>query len=201
MRSYRKFVALTACIGLLAGGPLSVSAQEKSSDQKEKKAEGKKAKEKTKKDKGKGNKKPVPDESEKGKLSIPIEKGHDAFGLKIPYFDADGKIQMVFNIKRASRLDDKRVSMSDMVLETYDDEGDTEMSIELPSSVLDLTTNIITTESNVTIKRSDFELTGRSMEFNTKTRQGKLAGDVRMLVYDIEGETAPATQDKTTNTP
>jgi hypothetical protein len=203
MRSYRKLVALAACLGLLAGGTFLAPADDKAKpEQKEKKEKGEPKKPKESKEKGKkDNKKGAPSEEEKGKLSIPILKGHDAFGLKIPYFDADGKIQMIFNIGRASRIDDNRVNMSEMVLETFDDEGGTEMSIDLPSSVLDLTTNVITTESTATIKRSDFELTGRSMEFNTKTRQGKLAGDVRMLIYDIKGEVTPATEEKTNDTP
>ena len=62
------------------------------------------------------------------------------------------------------------------------------MTIDLPKSVLDLNTRVITTDTNVTIKRSDFEITGRSMEFNTDTKRGRLAGDVRMLIYDLGEE-------------
>src|SRR5690606_6734551 len=96
--------------------------------------------------------------------------------------------QMLFNIGKASRIDDERVAMADMQLETYDDSGKPEMTIDLPASVLNVNTRIITTDSNVTIKRSDFEITGRSMEFNTETKRGRLAGDVRMLIYNLGEE-------------
>jgi lipopolysaccharide export system protein LptC len=64
------------------------------------------------------------------------------------------------------------------------------MSIDLPNSTLDLTTSVISTKKLVTIKRADFELTGNTMEFNTKTRAGGLGGKVRMLIYNLEDETS-----------
>jgi lipopolysaccharide export system protein LptC len=45
---------------------------------------------------------------------------------------------------------------------------------------------VISAQTHVTINRADFELTGEAIEFNTQTKQGKLAGGVRMLIYDLE---------------
>jgi len=175
-------------VGLLAGAPLLVAKESgkevKTEAPKEKKAEGKK-----KRKKGKA-------EPEDKKLSVPILKGHDTYGLKIPYTDAQGNLQMVFNIGQASRVDENRVSMKEMHLETFDDDGKPEMTIELPQSVLDLSTRIITTDTNVTIKRSDFEITGKSMKFNTETKQGTLSGNVRMLIYDLGEMEAPAVKEE-----
>ena len=124
--------------------------------------------------------------SEKAKMSLPIPKGHDSKGLKIPYFGADGKLQMTFTIGVASRLDEDHVKMNDLHVETFDEAGATELTIELPTSVLDLTTRVLSTkEGGVTIKRSDFEVTGDAMDFNTITKQGRLAGRVRMLIYNL----------------
>ncbi|MHA3773833.1 LPS export ABC transporter periplasmic protein LptC [Verrucomicrobiota bacterium sgz303538] len=203
MRSSRKLAILAACLGLITGGhTFAAKKEDKPKEKTEKTDKNEKGKEKDKdkrSGKKKGDKKDASaEEQEKGKLSVPILKGHDAYGLKIPYFNPDGKLQMIFNIGRASRLDENRVSMDDMELETYDDQGQPEMNIELPTSVLDLNTKVITTDTNVTIKRSDFEITGHSMEFNTETRQGKLSGSVRMLIYDLGEEAAAPKKDETT---
>jgi lipopolysaccharide export system protein LptC len=43
---------------------------------------------------------------------------------------------------------------------------------------------VLTSKTSVTIKRSDFEVTGDSMEFDTKTKNGRMEGRVRMLIYN-----------------
>lgn len=126
-------------------------------------------------------------------IDIPVPKGHDAKGLKIPYFSEEGKLQMTFNIGVAKRIDETHVEMSQLQVETYDENGVHEMTMDLPVSVLDLTTSVITAQQAVTIKREDFEITGNTMIFNTKTRAGGLGGRVRMLIYDLdEAGLAPA---------
>ena len=119
-------------------------------------------------------------------MMLPIPKGHDSKGLKIPYYDDAGRLQMTFTIGIANRLDDAHVKMKTLQIETFDDDGQREMLIDLPQSLLDLNTRIITTDEGVTIRRSDFEITGQTMEFNTKTKEGRLSGRVRMLLYDLE---------------
>lgn len=154
-----------------------------------------------KKDKGKKNK---GDNGAPKPMEIPVPQGHDAKGLKIPYFDGEGKLQMIFTIGVASRIDETHVRMTDLDVETFDDEGQHEMNIDLPTSVLDTETNVLSTKQHVTIKRADFELTGETMEFNTKTKQGGLGGNVRMLIYNLEAETsadiAPAAKPAETGT-
>ena len=106
------------------------------------------------------------------KLSLPLPKGQDSKGIVIPYTDATGKKSMVFKIGVGRRLDDEHVDMNDLTIETFDEEGAKEMSIELPASKLNLSTRIIAGDQTVTIKRSDFQLTGQTMEFNTESKQG-----------------------------
>jgi lipopolysaccharide export system protein LptC len=79
--------------------------------------------------------------------------------------------------------------MSTLTIETFDGAGAREMNIDLPASVLDLNTRIITTKEGVVIKHADFWLTGQTMEFNTETKQGRLGGKVHMTIYDLQNET------------
>jgi hypothetical protein len=130
---------------------------------------------------------------------IPVSKEHPAKGLKIPYFDNDGKLQMIFVIGVATRMDADHIDMSNMQVETFDEAGKHEMGIDLPTSVLDLNTSVISTQKHVTIRREDFILTGETMEFNTKTKQGNLGGSVKMLIYNLDNgpTTSPASETPT----
>jgi type IV secretory pathway VirB10-like protein len=123
------------------------------------------------------------------KLSLPLPKGQDSKGVVIPYTDGAGKKSMVFRIGVGRRLDDDHVDMNDLLIETYDEDGKQEMTIELPGSKLDLNTRVISGDQSVTIKRSDFQLTGKKMEFNTETKQGHVTGDVKMIIYNLSDET------------
>ncbi|MEI8109263.1 MAG: LPS export ABC transporter periplasmic protein LptC [Verrucomicrobiota bacterium] len=125
---------------------------------------------------------------EPGKMDIPVSKDHDAKGLKIPYFDGSGKKQMIFTIGVASRLDDDHIGLTETQVETFNDQGDHEMTIDLPKSELNVVTNVLLTKKRMMIKRDDFEIVGESMEFNLKTKQGTLTGGVRMLIYNINTE-------------
>lgn len=199
MRSFRKFLPISIAIGVLSGIPAAQARKDGAAKEEETKKQDKAGKKKPK-DKGKAKS----EKSEEGKRNdmVPIPKGHDSKGLKIPYFDSAGKLQMTFNIGVASRLDDDRVQMADLQVETFDDGGASEMLIALPNSVLDLNTRVISAETHVKIWRADFELTGETIQFNTQTKQGKLGGGVRMLIYDLASEiSAPKKSDPTKKTP
>ncbi len=188
MRSFRKFlvgpaVGLTA-IGVLAAGALAQKKDDDKAKAKDKKAAAKAAGPKAEKDKdGKDDK-----GKETGKMDIPVSKDHDAKGLKIPYFDGEGKKQMIFTIGVASRIDDEHIGMTETDVETFDENGDHEMSIDLPKSELNVNTSVITAKKHVEIKREDFSITGETLEFNMKTKKGTLGGGVKMLIYNLDNE-------------
>jgi len=176
MISFVKFVAVLSAVCVVTGA-LAARTDDGSTPKPEARDGADKKKKKGKPD---GPKKPV---------DVPVEKGHDSFQMFIPYFDGVGKRQMNFRIGVASRLDDNHIKMKDLQIETFDEEGKHEMGIDLPTSVLNTETSIITTDQHVTIRRDDFELTGETMVFNTVTKQGGLGGNVRMLIYNLKEET------------
>ena len=184
MRSFAKLIAVLTVALVTSGAFADKAADEKA------KADAKKEQPGTKKKKDKKTAKSADPNAPPKAIDVPVPIGHDAKGLKIPYFGNDGKLQMNFNIGVASRIDGNHIRMSDLQIETFNDDGEHEMAIDLPTSVLDLTTSVISTKKHVTIRRADFELTGETMEFNTKTKQGGLGGSVRMLIYNLEAETA-----------
>jgi hypothetical protein len=186
MRCFRE-LTFAAVIGLaLVGGAVAAPKDGKAG---EKSAEAGKKKDK----KDKKGKAPEPEAKEDGKpkLALPLIEGNDSKGVKIPYYDAKGTLQMVFNIGVASRLDENRVKMSETQVETFNEAGEPEMTINLPISTLDLNTRVITSETKTTIKRDDFTITGDAVRFNTMTKEGTLVGNVHMTIYNLTDEVAP----------
>jgi lipopolysaccharide export system protein LptC len=56
----------------------------------------------------------------------------------------------------------------------------------MSEAVLNLNTRVIETKRRSTIKRTDFEIAGDSMRFNTATHQGTMTGNVHMTIFNQE---------------
>ena len=133
---------------------------------------------------------PTPASKLKQIILIPI--GHGARKATVPIFDIHAKLQMYFSIKEAFRTDDGHLAMTDAYLQTYDDKQTPDATIYLTRSVLDLDTSIVTSDVPSTVRRSDFEITGKKMRFNTQTHIGHMTGGVRMIIYN-SGEMSAST--------
>lgn len=176
-------------------GPGKTPGKKSKGDQRKDAKDSKDGKEPEKK-RGKNDEKPV-DDSEDEAIPLPIPIGHDSKGLTIPYL-VGGRKQMEFHIGIGRRLDDKQVEMEVLRVDAFDDAGALEMQIDLPKSILDLNSRVISTQSTVHIRRKDLEITGQTMKFDTRTRVGSIDGNVRMYIFDLESQTsatAPSTSD------
>jgi hypothetical protein len=126
------------------------------------------------------------------RFNIPIPIDHNAKGVDLPFFD-NGKLQMYFVIKKAFRVDLDHLDMTHAYMQTYDDKETPDVTIYMTRSLLDLNTRVITSEVPVIIRRSDFEITGQKMVFNTQTHVGRLSGHVQMIIYNRQSATGGAT--------
>ena len=119
------------------------------------------------------------------KIDIPIPVGHDARGLRLPMRNEEGKLQFILDVEHVVHVDQANVQMHNSIIQTYDDQtGAPSAKIEMIDSVMNTETNILTTQNPVVITRDDFRLTGDGAVFNTKTRQGKVIKNVRLIIYN-----------------
>jgi hypothetical protein len=128
------------------------------------------------------------------RFNIPIPIDHNAKGVDLPFFD-NGKLQMYFVIRKAFRVDINHLDMTHAYMQTYDDKETPDVTIYMTRCLLDLNTRVITSEVPVDIRRSDFEITGQKMVFNTQTHVGRLSGHVQMTIYNrqtIAGGASPS---------
>jgi hypothetical protein len=139
-------------------------------------------------------KSPSPSPGEQGLTNIPLPVGHEAKGLVLPDFDADGHLRAKFEAGTARRIDDEHVGFKSLKITTYTLENTPDLMIEMSDSVLDLKTRVLASKERTTIKRADFDITGDSVEFDTNTRMGRLIGNVKMVITDQSHFTGKAGQ-------
>ena len=119
--------------------------------------------------------------SEPADFDLPVPVGMPVNGIKVPQYAEDGRRLMLFEAAVAKKVDEQRVEMESLKLEALDGEG-RKIFVELPQALFNLETRILTGENSAKISREDFEITGDSIEFNTKTRFGTLRGNVKMVI-------------------
>jgi len=133
----------------------------------------------------------------KDKLDLPVPKGQPQKGLRIPIYSPGGKLMMNFQIGVATWVDDDNINMGDLKVETFKNDGTSEFHIDLPDSVFNIRTKELTSKAHVIVRRSDFEISGNSMTFNTETKVGQFGGGVKMVIFDARaagGAKAAATE-------
>lgn len=114
--------------------------------------------------------------------AIPLPVGHEAKGLVLPNFDEDGKLTAKLEAGAAKRVDQTHVLFTALKLTTFTPESQPDLAIEMVDSVFDLKTRVVTSQHHTTIKRADFDISGDTVEFDTVARQGKLVGNVKMVI-------------------
>lgn len=126
---------------------------------------------------------PSPDDS--GGFDLPVPEGMPVNGIKVPQYDENGKRLMLFEAAVAKKVNAQLVEMQSLKLEALDSDG-RKIFVELPQAVFNLESRILTGDDTAKIYREDFEITGDSIEFNTKTRFGTLRGNVKMVISTEE---------------
>jgi hypothetical protein len=127
---------------------------------------------------------------ERSLTNIPLPIGHEAKGLVLPDFDGDGRLRGRFEAGTAHRIDREHIGFRQLKITTYTPESQPDLQIDMHTSVLDLKTRILSSQERTTIRRSDFNVAGDSVQFDTNSRTGRLIGNVKMVITDKSHLTA-----------
>src|SRR5207245_3218438 len=119
---------------------------------------------------------------EQGLTNIPLPIGHEAKGLVFPDFDAEGHLRGRFEAGTAHRIDQEHIGFQQLKITTYTPDNQPDLQVDMPTSVLDLKTRILSSQERTTIQRADFNIVGDSVQFDTNTRTGRLIGNVKMVI-------------------
>jgi hypothetical protein len=142
------------------------------------------------KKRSRGSGKPGASPAEQSLTNIPLPIGHEAKGLVLPDFDGNGRLRGRFEAGTARRIDREHVGFQRLKITTYTPESQPDLQIDMHTSVLDLKTRILSSQERTTIQRSDFNIAGDFVEFDTNSRTGRLIGNVKMVITDNSHFTA-----------
>ncbi|MEP6956745.1 MAG: hypothetical protein ABI883_07950, partial [Chthoniobacterales bacterium] len=113
---------------------------------------------------------------------IPLPIGQEAKGLVLPDYNPQGQLQAKFEAATAKRVNAEEVEFKGLKMTTFTPENTTDLVVEMPSSVLNLETRVISSRDRTTIARADFRIAGDKVTFDTVARQGTLVGNVKMVI-------------------
>jgi len=102
----------------------------------------------------------------------------------LPDFYPQGHMRGRFEAKNATRIDQDHVRFIDRKMLTFTEKNEPDLKFDMTDAVLNLDTRVLESTQRTKIKRADFELEGDTMQFDTKTRQGTLVGNVKMIILD-----------------
>ena len=137
---------------------------------------------------------PTPDASKEdlGLKNIPLTVGHEARGLVLPNYDLQGHLLGRFEADTAARIDQNHVHFTNLKMLTFNKQEKPDFNINMTDATLNLETRVIDSKRRTMVKRTDFEIAGDTMEFNTLTHQGTMAGNVRMTIFNQKEIAGPA---------
>src|SRR5256885_16394173 len=127
---------------------------------------------------------------EQSLTNIPLPIGHEAKGLVLPDFDANGHLRGRFEAGTAHRMDQEHIGFQHLKITTYTPQSKPDLQIDMNTSVLDLKTRVLSSKERTTIQRADFNITGDSVQFDTNSKTGRLIGNVKMVITDKSHLTA-----------
>lgn len=112
-----------------------------------------------------------------------IPLGSRSRGVRIPSFD-NGKPSSLITADAMTRLDDEQLFSEKMIIEVYADKKEEDMRIDMKTGTYHMGNQILSSTERSRVSRSDFQIEGDSMVYDTKTAQGKMVGNVEMIIYD-----------------
>lgn len=118
--------------------------------------------------------------------SVPLPVGQAAKGLVLPYYNLEGQLEARVEAAMAKRTDEEHIRFEGVKLTTFTPENTPDISIDMPSSVLNLNSRIITSDERTTIRRGALTLAGDSLRFDTNDRKGTLTGNVKMVIMNAD---------------
>jgi len=125
-----------------------------------------------------------PGETGQNLTDIPLPIGHEAKGLTLPDFDTQGRLRGKFVAGSARRIDQDHIDFSDLKITTYTEDNQVDLQIDMHTSTFDLTTKILSSKEQTSVRRRDFNVIGDSATFDTNARTSRIVGNVKMVITD-----------------
>lgn len=121
-----------------------------------------------------------------------IPEGRRNLKVHYPGFD-NGRPSSLVTAAAMTRVNPQEMFAEKLRIDLFGKETKDNMRVDMKTGTYHLDTKLLTSEERSHVSRTDFRVDGDSMEFDMTSSQGKMIGNVRMVIYDTSSFTSPKT--------
>lgn len=118
-----------------------------------------------------------------GAIGDMIPEGMKNLKVRIPGFE-DGRATSLITADALTRQDKNTLFAEKMTIKIFGADPKEDVRVDTRTATYVLDSKILSSNERSRVSRSDFQLEGDSMVFDTTTSQGKMVGRVQMIIYD-----------------
>ena len=141
--------------------------------------------------------------------SAPTDSGIGAFlqmvppgavnkGAVIPSFDTTGRRTSLITADMIRRVDDDRIYAEKLVVQMFNADPKNDVRIDLKTAFYHMSGGgVLRSTERSRVSRADFEIEGDSLIFDTAKNQGRMTGNIHMVIFDsstLSGEVPPPSE-------
>lgn len=128
-----------------------------------------------------------------------VPLGAESKGAVIPSFDPTGRRTSLITADVIRRIDDGRLYAEKLVVQTFNEDPSKDMRIDLHTAFYQMAGGILRSTERSRVSRPDFEIEGDSLIYDTEKSQGRMTGNIRMVIFDtstLSSEGKPPSEPK-----
>lgn len=118
-----------------------------------------------------------------------IPLGTRSRGAVIPAFE-DGKPSTLITADALTRVDASRLFAEKLVIRLFAEARDQDVRVDMKTGTYNMDEQLLSSTERSRVSRSDFQIEGDGMVFDTRTSQGKMVGNVEMIIHDVKATAA-----------
>lgn len=165
---YRRRLAISITLGVMAGLVMFATAQQP----------------------------PAPADSGLSALAQMVPLGAVNEGAVIPSFDPAGRRTSLITADMLRRVDDERIYAEKLTVQMFNADPKNNVRIDLKTAFYQMAGEggILRSTDRSRVTRADFEIEGDSLIFDTTKNQGRMTGNIHMVIFDsssLSGEVPP----------
>ena len=123
-------------------------------------------------------------------------------GAVIPSFDAVGRRTSLITADMLRRVDDERIYAEKLVVQMFNADPKKDVRIDLKTAFYQMAGGgVLRSTERSRVSRADFEIEGDSLIFDTAKNQGRMTGNIHMVIFDsgaLSGEVPPPSESRPT---
>lgn len=123
-----------------------------------------------------------------------IPLGAESKGAVIPSFDVSGRRTSLITADVIRRIDDERLYAEGLVVQMFSPDPASTLRVDLHTAFYHTQSAVLRSTEHSRVTRADFEMEGDTLVFDTATKQGRMTGNIQMVIFDTQtfsGEGSP----------